>query len=61
MLIKIPPCLPRTESIGHSDTSAKGRTEQRYIRGSGDPDELSEVAVLSGEPRLPEDGGDERE
>lgn len=31
----------------------RGR-EQRHIRSSGDPDELSEVAILSGPPRLPE-------
>jgi len=38
----------------------KKGTKQMCIRGSGGSDELSEVAILSGDPRLPEDGGDER-
>ena len=49
------------EALEHLDTSTKKETEQRCKRSSGDPDELSEVAILSGDPRLPEDGGDEWE
>jgi hypothetical protein len=49
------------DGLDFLDTSTEEGTEQRCIRSSGDPDELSEVAILSGDPRLPEDGGDERE
>lgn len=48
------------EALGFRMQILRG-TEQRYTRSSGDPNELLEVAILSGEPRLPEDGGDERE
>ena len=61
MLIKIAPCLPWTRRIGFLDASPKQGTRQRCIRSSSDPDELSEVAILSGDPRLQEDVGDERE
>ncbi len=55
MLIKIPLCLPR----------ARGRERfvffglhkcyrERYIRSTGDPNKLSDVAIFPGAPRLPE-------
>ncbi len=52
----LPPAGWKNRAFGYKTKEA----EQRYIRSSGNPNELSKVAILSGDPRLPEDGGDER-